>query len=67
MLRTGEREKERERMRETQRERDTERERDRERETEREKHVTQGYNIVADRWPEASNPLATPQPHTQAS
>merc|ERR1711942_175005 len=40
-----------------------------ERETDRnrEKHVTQGYNIIADRGTGASNPHPHPNPHTQAS
>ena len=37
-------------------------------EKDREKHITQGYNIAADRWTGASNPHPhpNPNPHTQA-
>ena len=57
-------ERERERERETDRQRETEGEKegDRDRERNREKHVTQGYNIVADRCTEASNPHPHPTP-----
>ena len=67
--REREREREGERERERERGREGEREGERDRERNREKHVTQGYNIVADRWTEASNPHPHPNPnsHTQAS
>ena len=63
------RESERERERERQTDRQRGREGGRDRERNREKHVTQGYNTVADRWTEASNPHPhpNPNPHTQAS
>ena len=60
----------RERRRERKRERQTDRQRGRERQREKQrKHETQGYNSVADRWTEASNPHPHPNlnPHTQAS
>ena len=67
------REKKRERERQRQRQTDGGGKRggrgERDRERKKEKHVTRGYNIVADRWTEAPNlhPHPNPNPHTEAS